>query len=136
MLHQDLRDHWDHLKLVVIKEFYLQTWNIKAQHYQVPVQFVHLYISKSDPSRININRNLYVLQSVKTQWEVIKSKEEGHYYFQRLNRAMIHLATNPGPRQVGMQRTVIGPISIIFCVLSRFLCELYYFSTFCAITRQ
>ncbi len=80
---------------------------------QVKPRF-HLYISKSDPSRININRNLYVLQSVKTQWEVIKSKEEGHYYFQRLNRAMIHLATNPGPRQVGMQRTVIGPISITF----------------------
>jgi hypothetical protein len=74
----------------------------------------HLYIAKSDPNRININRNLYVLQSVKTQWEVVKSKEEGHYYFQRLNRAMIHLATNPGPRQVGMQRTVIGPISITF----------------------
>ena len=72
----------------------------------------HLYIAKSDPNRININRNLYVRESVKTQWEVIKSKEEGHYYCQRLNRAMIHLATNPGPRQVGMQRTVIGPISI------------------------
>jgi hypothetical protein len=72
----------------------------------------HLYIDQS--KRIDISRNVYVRESAKTEWEGIKAKEEGHYYFQRLNRALIYLATTPGPRQVGMQIKVIGPITLTF----------------------